>query len=136
MVADGRKLRKLTLLGVDALVVSVAAMTLSAGVASTDPNDPGMTDVGPNGHVDSPQSASITGAKPCVVDPGTLSTAATESGDVGVPMQHAREAGPSWVGSDGWQAIGTSNSNPWGGHFNPHNTKTGPQCGRSKAGHF
>lgn len=142
MVADHHKRSTLRVLGVDALVVmavitfGMTADTLGAEYAIADPNDPGMTNVSPNGHVDSPQSASISGAKPCIVDPGTLGTATIESGDVGVPMQHASESGPDWVGSDGWQAIGTSRSNPWGGKFNPQNTKTGPRCGPTKAGHF
>ncbi|MGD9619555.1 MAG: hypothetical protein AB7G47_04600 [Mycolicibacterium sp.] len=135
MAAEGRRLANLTLLGVYA-AVAAAALALGAGTAIADPDDPGLTDVGPTGHVDSPQSASISGAKPCIVDPGTLGTASSDSGDIGVPMQQAHESGPSWVGSNGWQAIGTSNSNPWGGNFNPQNTKTGPHCGPSKAGHF
>lgn len=135
MVADVGKSTKFTLLGVDALVVA-AAIAFAAGIAHADPNDPGMTNVRPDGHVDSPQSASTSGGAPCVVDPGTLSTASTESGDIGVPIQHAQESGPDWVGSHGWQAIGTSNANPWGGNFNPQHTRTGPHCGPSKAGHF
>ncbi len=124
-----------TLLSVDALLVA-AVMTLGAGIAGADPNDPGMTNVRPDGHVDSPQSASTSGAKPCMVDPGTLSTSSVDSSDIGVPTQHAHEAGPEWVGSRGWQAVGLSPSNPWGGHFNPQNTTTGPHCTRSKANHF
>lgn len=134
MAANTYGSSKLSVLGVGALAVGVAATIFGAGIAGADPNDPGMTDVRPNGHVDSPQAASTSAAKPCVVDPGTLSTASSSSSDVGIPVQTSRESGPSWVGSHGWNAVGSTNSNPFGGHFNPKNTRTGPQCKTGKAG--
>ncbi|MGB0970984.1 MAG: hypothetical protein ACPGVG_08480 [Mycobacterium sp.] len=136
---DNRNANKLRVFAVDTFVASVAAMAFGAGMASAGPNDPGMTDVRGDGTVHSRQSAGVSGARHCAVDPGTLNTSSTNSSDMGVPTQHSHEAGPSWVGSDGWQAIGQSRSNPWGGHFNPQNTKTGPHCrtGHSgSAGHF
>ena len=129
MAADTRKSNKLS-----ALTLGVAALTWGAGIASAGPNDPGMTDVGGDGVVHSRQSASTSGTKHCAVDPGTLNTSSTNSSGIGVPTQHAHESGPSWVGSDGWQAIGQSRSNPWGGNFNPQNTKTGPQCRTGHSG--
>jgi hypothetical protein len=134
MAVETRGVNKLSVLGIGAVAVSVIAMTFGVGIASADPNDPGMTDVSSNGHVDSPQAASTSGAKPCVADPGTLSTASSSSSEVGVPMQTTHESGPSWVGSDGWNAIGATNSNPWRGNFSSQNTKTGPQCKTGKAG--
>lgn len=131
---DIRKAHTLRVLAVDALAIGVTAMAFSAGVASANPNDPGMTDVRGDGVVHSRQSAGVAGTKHCAVDPGTLNTSSTNSSGMGVPTQHAHEAGPSWVGSDGWQAIGQSRSNPWGGHFNPQNTKTGPQCRTGHSG--
>lgn len=122
---------RLGVLAVGLLAVSMAAMTFGAGIASADPNDPGMTDVRPDGSVHSREAAATSGAKQCATDPGTLGTSSTHSSDVGVPMQTSHESGPSWVGSHGWQANGTTSSNPWRGNFNK-STKTGPQC---KTGH-
>jgi hypothetical protein len=123
---------KLSVLTVGALAISMAAITFGAGIASADPNDPGMTDVRPDGGVHSRQATATSGAKQCATDPGTLGTSSTRSSDVGVPMQTSHESGPSWVGSHGWQASGTTSSNPWGGHFNAQHTRTGPEC---KTGH-
>jgi len=120
-------------LGFGALAFSMAALTFGAGTSGADQNDPGMTDARPDGTVHSRQAASTSGAKHCAVDPGTLGTASTATADHGVPMQTANEAGPSWVGSDGWQAIGLSPSNPWRGNFN-QSTKTGPHCKQGRAG--
>jgi hypothetical protein len=119
-------------LGIATLAVSVAALTFGAGIASAGPNDPGMTDVTGDGAVNSRQAASTSGAKPCAVDPGTLGTATSSSSDLGVPMQTAHESGPSWVGSDDWNAIGATGSNPWRGNFN-QGTTTGPHCKTGKA---
>lgn len=135
MAAVIHKSVQVGVLGLGALALSFTAL-VSAGGASADPNDPSMTEVGGNGVVSSRQSASTSGAAPCSVSPGTLSTASTNSSDVGVPTQKANEAGPEWVGSRGWQAVGIAPSNPWGGNFNPRNTKTGPQCSKSKARGF
>ncbi len=95
---DIRKAHTLRLLAVDALAIGVTAMAFSAGIASANPNDPGMTDVRGDGVVHSRQSAGVTGTKHCAVDPGTLNTSSTNSSGMGVPTQHAHEAGPA--GSD------------------------------------
>lgn len=136
MAALTRDAVKFGALGLGALAVSVSALTFGAGAAGANPNDPSMTNVRPDGTVSSRQADSVAGADHCSVSPGTLSTASTASSDVGVPMQKAQEAGPQWVGSRGWQAVGISPSNPWGGNFNPQNTRTGPQCKSGKANGF
>lgn len=128
MTTDTRESGNKSTLGVCVFAVSMAAITFGAGVASADPNDPGMTDVRPNGAVHSRQATATSGAKQCVADPGTLATSSATSSDVGVPMQTIHESGPSWVGSHGWQASGTTSSSPWGGHFNAQHAKTGPEC--------
>jgi len=127
MADVSRKSTKLGVLGCGALLVSAAAVTLGAGTASADPNDPGMIDVRGGGKVSSRQADSTSGANRCDVSTGTLGTASVVDADQGAPMQRTTEAGPSWVGSDGWNAIGLSPSNPWRGSFNP-TTKSGPQC--------
>ena len=86
--------------------------------------------------VTSRQSAATAGADYCAANPGTLGTASVISSDIGIPSQKAEEAGPEWVGSRGWQAIGLSPSNPWGGAFDPSSTSTGPQCGPGRASPF
>lgn len=136
MAAATESSTKLGVLGVSALAVSLAALTLGAGAASADPNDPSMTEVGGSGQVSSRQSAAVTGTDYCTVSAGTLNTTATVTSDVGTPTQKAQEAGPEWVGSRGWQAIGLTPSNPFGGAFNPQNTSTGPQCGPGSASGF
>lgn len=133
MVAVTRISTKLRALGTGALAIGVAALTFGTGAASANPNDPGMTNVRPDGTVNSRQAASTSGANHCAVSPGTLSTSSTHSSDVGVPSQKTGESGPRWVGSDGWQAIGLSPSNPWRGNFN-RPTRTGPQCKKGRAG--
>ncbi|MCH9643127.1 MAG: hypothetical protein K0U71_15705 [Actinomycetia bacterium] len=135
MAALTVKSTKLNLLGVGALFFSAGALTFGAGTAGADQNDPAMTEVGGSGVVNSRQSASVTGGDYCSVTTGTKG-ASTVSSNVGVPMQRAEEAGPEWVGSRGWQAIGLSPSNPWGGAFSPGNTGTGPQCGKGSASGF
>jgi hypothetical protein len=127
MADVSRKSTKMGALGLGALAVSVTALTLGAGTASAGPNDPGMIDVRGNGQVSSRQADSTSGANRCDVSTGTLGTASVVDADLGEPMQRAAEAGPSWVGSDGWNAIGLSPSNPWRGNFNP-STRSGPQC--------
>ncbi|MCB0950528.1 MAG: hypothetical protein KDB44_14870 [Mycobacterium sp.] len=121
------------IVGFGALAFSVAALTFGAGIAGADPNDPGMTNVRPDGTVSSRQAAATSGARHCAVNPGTLNTTSTVTSDIGVPTQKASEAGPKWVGSNGWQAIGLSPSNPWRGNFND-TAKTGPQCKKGRAG--
>lgn len=128
MAALIRKTVKLGALGVGALATSLSALTVGAGSAGANPNDPGMDRVGGTGSVSSRQADSTSGAKHCEVGMGTLSTASSHTPEMGTPKQTTKEAGPSWVGSNGWQAIGLSPSNPWGGNFNPRNTRTGPQC--------
>ena len=125
---------KLNLLGAGALFLSTGALTFGAGTASADQNDPGMTEVGGSGVVNSRQSASVTGGDYCSVMKG-VPGASTVTSDMGVPIQRADEAGPSWVGSDGWNAIGLSPSNPWRGNF-MQGTGTGPQCGKGSASGF
>ncbi|MCH9643126.1 MAG: hypothetical protein K0U71_15700 [Actinomycetia bacterium] len=132
MVDVSHKSAKLGVLGGGALAFGMVAATLGAGAASANPNDPGMTDVRGNGVVSSRQADSTSGAGHCVVNPGTLGTASVHSSDHGEPMQRAAETGPSWVGSDGWNASGLSPSNPWRGNFN-QSTGTGPQCKKGRA---
>lgn len=136
MAALTQKFVKLGVLGVGALGLSVAALTSGVGTAGANPNDPGMDNVRPDGTVNSRQAASTAGSKYCEVGTGTLTTASTHTPEMGTPKQTAQEAGPSWVGSNGWQAIGLSPSNPWGGNFNPRNTRTGPQCRKGNANGF
>ncbi|MCH9668664.1 MAG: hypothetical protein K0U80_12505 [Actinomycetia bacterium] len=132
MVAVAQKSTKFGALGAGALAVSFVAMTFGSGIAGANPNDPGMDRVGGNGTVSSRQADSTSGAKHCEVGTGTLSTASTHTPDMGAPKQTAKEAGPSWVGSDGWQAIGLSPSNPWRGQLG-QTTRTGPQCKQGRA---
>lgn len=132
MVALTRKSTKMGALGLGALAIGVAALTFGTAAASADPNDPTMTDLRPNGKVTSRQADSISGARHCVVSPGTLNTSSTVTTIHGEPMQRTSETGPSWVGSDGWQAIGLSPANPWGGVF-LDTAKTGPQCKQGRA---
>lgn len=127
---------KLGAVSVGALALILTAVTTGSVTAGADPNDPGMDRVGGNGSVSSRQADSTAGSKHCVVDIGTLNTASTHTPEMGTPKQTAKEAGPSWVGSNGWQAIGLSPSNPWGGNFNPRNTRTGPQCKSGTASGF
>ncbi len=136
MAALLRKTAKLGALGVSALATSLSAMTVGAGTAGANPNDPGMDRVGGNGTVSSRQADSTSRAKHCEVGMGTLSTSSSYTPEMGTPKQTAQESGPSWVGSNGWQAIGLSPSNPWGGNFNPRNTRTGPQCKTGNANGF
>ena len=128
MAAIFDKSAKLGALTLGALFVSVAALTSGAGVAGAGPNDPGMDRVGADQDVNSRQADSVSGASHCDVSSGTLSTSEVRDSNHGAPMQRTSEAGASWVGSDGWQAIGTSRSNPWGGSFNSRKTRTGLQC--------
>ncbi|NVN52188.1 hypothetical protein [Mycolicibacterium hippocampi] len=128
--------KKLAVVGFGALAVSVGALTFGAGTAGADPNDPSMVEVGGDGVVNSRQSAAIAGGDYCTASPGTLSTASTITSDIGTPTQKAEESGPEWVGSRGWQAVGISPSDPWGGAFDPRNTSTGPQCGPGSASGF
>ncbi|MCH9736035.1 MAG: hypothetical protein K0U78_16035 [Actinomycetia bacterium] len=132
MVAINQKSTKFGAGGVGAIAVSLAAITFGSGIAGANPNDPGMDRVGGTGTVSSRQADSTSGAKHCAVGMGTLSTASSHTPDMGTPKQTTKEAGPSWVGSDGWQAIGRSRSNPWRGSFNP-TTRTGPQCKQGRA---
>ncbi len=121
------KSAKLGALAIGALAVSMAAVTMGAGTAGASPNNPGMDRVGADQDVNSRQADSVAGVNHCDVSSGTLSTSEVRDSKHHVPMQRTREAGPSWVGSDGWQAIGTSRSNPWRGGFN-RRTRTGLQC--------
>ncbi|MGD9619753.1 MAG: hypothetical protein AB7G47_04990 [Mycolicibacterium sp.] len=140
MAALIHKSAKIGALGLGAVAFSLAAFTLGAGSAGANPNnpnDPGMYEVGGDGAVSSRQAASTSSPKYCEVGMGTLGTASTPGrSEIGTPTQYAESAGPSWVGSDGWQAIGITGSNPWGGSFNPQNTRTGPQCRQGNASPF
>ncbi len=128
MAALLRKTATLGALGTGVLAVSLSA-AVGTGPAGASPNDPGMDTVsGHGGEVSSRQADSTSGSKHCLVGTGTLGTASTHHPEMGVPKQTAAEAGPSWVGSDGWAAIGRSRSNPWGGNFGGLGTTTGPQC--------
>lgn len=132
MVAAAQKSTKLGALGAGAVAVSFVALTFGSGISGANPNDPGMDRVGGNGSVSSRQADSTSGAKYCEVGTGTLNTASTHTPEMGAPKQTAKEAGPSWVGSDGWQAVGLSPSNPWRGSFNPK-TRSGPQCKQGRS---
>ncbi|UXA18320.1 hypothetical protein [Mycobacterium sp. SMC-4] len=117
---------------------TVCAAFLSPGiaVAHADPNDPAPAQVSADGQVHSEQSASVAGSDRCMTNVGTMGTSSVRASDMDVPHQTAQEAGPEWVGSDGWQAQGISRSNPWGGNFDPTNTHTGPACAPVTAGGF
>ncbi len=129
MAAIFDKSAKVGALAIGGLFFSVAALTSGAGIAGASPNDPGMDRVGGDGDVSSRQAHAVSGANHCNVSSGTLSTSEVRDTDHGTPMQRTSEAGPSWVGSDGWQAIGLSRSNPWGGSFSAGGpTRTGLQC--------
>ncbi|CAA0132367.1 Uncharacterised protein [Mycolicibacterium vanbaalenii] len=136
MAALTHNSKKLGVLGFGALAFGAAALTFGVGTAGADPNDPSHPTIGGDGVVSSRQAASTSGADYCAANPGTLSTASVIASDIGVPTQKAQEAGPEWVGSDGWQASGLSRSNPWGGAFDPSSTSTGPQCGPGSANAF
>lgn len=128
MAADARtstRSTRLGVLGVGALALTTFALTFGAGTAGADPNDPGHQEFSPDGQVRSSQASNVSSGSLCTVrtSQGTVHTS-----DIGTPTQRAKEAGPSWVGSDGWQAQGMSRSNAWGGAFDPRNTRTGPQC--------
>lgn len=112
------------------MVAALFAVVLASGmaVAHADPNDPSPENVSPDGQVRSEQAASVAGSDRCMTSVGTMGTSDVRDSDMGVPNQLAQEAGPDWVGSDGWQALGSSRSNPWGGNFDPRNIHTGPAC--------
>ncbi|MGE2729684.1 hypothetical protein ACQI4F_09405 [Mycolicibacterium vaccae] len=131
MAADARtatRTKRLGVLGVGALALTTAALTFGAGTAGADPNDPAHQTFGPDGQVRSSQAANVSGSELCTANTGTSGTSDVRTSDIGIPKQHAEEAGPSWVGSDGWQAQGLTRSNPWGGAFDPRNVRTGPTC--------
>lgn len=138
MAALTHNSKKLGALGFGALALSGAFFAFGAGTASADENSPGpaMAEIGETGVVSSRQSAAIAGADLCSVNPGTLSTASVYTPDVNVPKQLAEEAGPEWVGSRGWQAVGINPADPWGGAFDPRNTSTGPKCSPTTASGF
>ena len=133
MAAVTHNSTKLGVLGFGVLAFSTAALAFGAGTASAYRNDPSMTEVGGDGVVNSRQSAAVSGGGYCEVSARGGKVVAS---DVGVPTQRAEEAGPEWVGSRGWQAVGLSPSNPCGGAFSPGNTATGPQCGKGSASGF
>ena len=130
MATVTHKSKKLGALGIGALALSSAFLAFGAGTASADEdsNGPAMQDFAGSGVVSSRQATSIAGSDLCAVSPGTLSTADARIPDVNVPLQTSSETGPSWVGSDGWQASGETLSNPWAGSFDPQNANTGPVC--------
>ncbi|MGE2835282.1 hypothetical protein [Mycobacterium sp. SMC-4] len=119
-----------------AAVLLGTALSLGSAVAHADPNDPAPTDISADGQVRSEQAASVTSSEACLTSIGTQSGSDVRTSEMGVPHQTASEAGPEWVGSDGWQAQGISRSNPWGGNFDPRNTPTGPACKPVKVGPF
>lgn len=119
-----------------ATVLLGTALSLGVATAQADPNDPAPTQSSADGQVRSEQAAGVTGSQPCMANVGTLGGGDIRSSEMGVPHQMAEEAGPEWVGSDGWQAQGISRSNPWGGNFDPTNIHTGPTCKPVTAGPF
>lgn len=125
-------------LGIGAIALTAAALSLGAAVAhaDTDPNNPAMSELSPDGIVRSEQAAGVSTSDLCVPNAGTLSTSDVRSSDMGVPDQLAKEAGPEWVGSRGWQAVAISPADPWGGNFDPQNVHSGPACSPVSASHF
>ncbi|MEZ0339069.1 hypothetical protein ACAG25_03695 [Mycobacterium sp. pV006] len=121
-------------------MITVAALVgaaLSLGPAAhADPSDPTPGKMSADGQVHSEQAARVAGSQPCAVNVGTASGETVHTSDSGTPMQVAKEAGPEWVGSDGWQAQGISRSNPWGGNFDPSKIHTGMACKPVTAGGF
>ncbi|MGZ8801699.1 MAG: hypothetical protein ACXWZL_03510 [Mycobacterium sp.] len=115
-------------LSVGAFALVSVALTLGTALAHADPNDPALSELSPDGHVRSEQAAKVEGGDRCVPNEGTLGTASIRTPEIGVPEQTAKEAGPEWVGSRGWQAVGIDPADPWGGNFDPQNTPTGPAC--------
>ncbi|MGE2732553.1 hypothetical protein ACQI4F_24055 [Mycolicibacterium vaccae] len=113
-----------------------AALSIGVAVAHADPNDPAMQETSPDGQVRSAQAAQVGGSKPCVASVGTLGSSDVRTPDMNVPHQTAKESGPEWVGSDGWQAQALTRSNPWAGNFDPTNIHTGPACEPVTAGPF
>lgn len=132
----GARKARLGVLGVGALAFTSAALIFGAGTAGADPNDPAHQEFSPDGQVRSEQAASVSGSDLCVTTTGTAGTSDVRVTDVNTPKQTASEAGPDWVGSDGWQAQGLTRSNPWGGAFDPRNVGTGPQCSPVRARGF
>ena len=114
---------------VAALALTAGVLAFGAGMANADPNDPAMTEVPPNGQLQSSGAARFSGGDRCVVNEGTLPTSVVRSFEQGSPNQIIEEAGPEWVGSRGWRAVGSNPAYPWGGSFNPRSAKTGPACG-------
>lgn len=87
-----------------ATVLLGTALNLGVATAHADPNDPTPTQFSADGQVRSEQAANVTGSQPCMASVGTLGGGGVRSSEMGVPHQLAKEAGPEWVGSDGWQA--------------------------------
>ena len=114
--------------GCGATTLVAAALTFGTAQAHADPNDPSMSQLAPDGQVRSEQAARVSGSDLCVANEGTLGTASIRTPEIGVPGQTAKEAGPDWVGSRGWQALAIDPADPWGGNFDPQNTHTGPSC--------
>ena len=138
MAASTHKSKKLGALGFGALALSGAFLAFGAGTASADENSPGpaMAEIGETGVVSSRQAAAIQASDLCAVNVGTLSTASAYIPEVNVPRQSAQEAGPEWVGSRGWQAVGINPADPWGAAFDPQNANTGPACSPVSASGF
>jgi hypothetical protein len=129
---------KFSALGLGAAALTAAALSLGTAVAhaDTDPNDPAMSELSPDGIVRSEQAAGVSGSDLCVPNAGTLSTSDVRASDMGVPNQLAKESGPEWVGSRGWQAVAIAPADPWGGNFDPQNVHSGPACSPVSANHF
>jgi hypothetical protein len=125
--------------GIGALAAAAAVgavLTFGTATALADPNDPAMQELSPDGQVRSEQAATVSGSDLCTVNAGTLATSDIRTSDQGVPKQTVEEAGPEWVGSRGWQAIGIAPADPWGGNFDPRNVSTGPACSPVSANGF
>jgi hypothetical protein len=124
------RIKKAGILSAGGFVASVAVLAFGAGTAAA---EPGPTEVAAQGGiVSSPQAASVVSGKRCEVSAGTLSTASVYVPEVNVPKQTADEAGPEWVGSDAWVAIGTNPADPWYNDF-LLTAPTGPQCSFTRA---
>jgi hypothetical protein len=129
---------RFTALGIGAIALTAAALSLGTAVAhaDTDPNDPALSELSPDGIVRSEQSAGVSTSDLCVPNAGTLKTSDIRASDMGVPNQLAEEQSPEWVGSRGWQAVAISPADPWGGNFDPQTVKSGPACSPVSASHF
>jgi len=127
---------KLGAFGVVAVGLTAAALSFGTAIAHADPNDPSPAETSPDGTVRSEQAAGVSRSDLCVASAGTLGTSDVRTSDMGIPNQDVQEAGPEWVGSRGWQAVGIAPADPWGGNFDPQTVQSGPACSPVSANGF